>query len=428
MRASLALVCLPLAVFPFAACGGSSTDGGSTTPHDGGTPGDDGGTTGDDGGTTGDDGGTTNDASKPMDSGPPFMPAAHPPYPMLPNNGGGVLNNMTIVTIVASNEDPTVAQSLFGLADSFMTGTYFAAVGADYGLGTPSGSVHITGAAITSNPSPNQMTQYIAQSIQGHTIGPKPFYMLYLPEGIWDTDGQGGVNTNGQLGHCGYHSVMGGGAPWGMAVHCPGLSRIQAMGVFGSHEIIEGASDPNPPSGWHMPNPSQQQPWLSSPWTSPSQGENGDLCTGTSTYVAGFKLQRIWSNTAAARGGDPCVPAIPETYYNAFAPQGWYTVARGGSVQIPITGYSDKARSDWYVDASATSQSTSGWTLAVTGSKTATVGGRTVALINNGTSATLTVTAPNAATGSWLNLWLISESPTGGSDQYHWWPVGVHIQ
>jgi hypothetical protein len=379
MRLSFALASL-VAVNLVAVAGGCS---GSDSTGDVGNntikPGDDAGTTPDeDGGTTNDDGGTTtNDAGKlPVDSGAPFVPATHPPYPQIPKNQGTVLSGMKLVTVVASNEDPTVATALFGLSDSMKTGTWFQTVGADYGVQPPASSIHITGAAMTTNPSPSQMIAYINASISGHPEAApdgNTFYMLYLPEGVWDTDSQGN------------------------------------LGISGSHEIIEAASDPMPGQGYRMPPFSNSTPWNGSAWTYGAGGENGDLCYGTSTYSGGFKLQRIWSNTAAAGQGDPCLPATGEPFYNTSVPQAWYTVSAGGTVQVPITGYSDKPHADWIIQAAVISARVQGFSATITSPTTLTVGGTKYPSINNAKTATMTITAPNAASGSWAIFHIYSE-------------------
>lgn len=435
MRASFAVLLVPIVTFactaPFVACSGNDSSGGfGNIPT---KPGDDGGATTDDGSTTPtDDGGNPIDGgTPPVDSGGPFVAASHPPYPQIPRNQGVVISGMTLVTIVAANEDPSVATALFNLADSLKTSTYFQTVGADYGVAPPGQSVHITGATITTDMSPSAMVSFIDAAIQGHpeaAPSSKTFYMLYLPEGYWDTDSQGNPNTNCQLGHGGYHTVTPNGNPWGMGIHCPGgLSRIQDLGITGSHEIIEAASDPQPGTGYRMPSFNASAPWTGTPWTFGAGGENGDLCFGTSTYVSGFKLQRIWSNTSAAGAGDPCLPAIGEPFYNVSAPQSWYTVPSGGTVQVPLTGYSDKKAADWIMQASPVTAKVSGFTAAITSATSLTIGGTKYPSINNGRSATLAITAPSAASGSWVIFYVYSTSTTGGSDQFHYWPVGAYI-
>jgi hypothetical protein len=335
---------------------------------------------------------------------------------------------MKLVTVVAQNEDPNVASSLFMFADSLMTSTWFTAVGADYGVAPPTQSIHVTGAAITTNQSAQQMVSYIDTAIASNPAAANDgntFYMLYLPEGIWDLVNGSTPNTDCQY-HGGYHTVMGSGVPWGMGLHCKPYTRIQGLGVVGSHEIIEAASDPSGSNGWILHgNPGQ--PWLGSVWTSGSQGENGDMCTGTSIYVQGYKLQRIWSNTAAKGQGDPCLPALQEAFFNTSVPQQWYPVAAGASLQIPITGYSDKATSDWLLDVGPIAGNSNGFTATIASATTTTIQGMTLPTINNARTATLNVKAP-AQSGAWAIFWIYSEAYPAGSDQFHYWPVGVHVQ
>jgi hypothetical protein len=147
------------------------------------------------------------DAGKPKpDSGlkedaGPFIPAPHPSYPQVPKNQGEILKPMKLVTVVASG-DP-LANDLFAASDAMISGEWWKAVSADYGLGAASKSVHVTGAAITKNLRQSDMESYIAKSIVG-TADAQPdgntMFLLYLPPGITDIDPQTNqVNTNCSL-------------------------------------------------------------------------------------------------------------------------------------------------------------------------------------------------------------------------------------
>src|SRR5437762_2587803 len=121
MRVGLALVAVCLVGSSLYACSGSDGNGSINkgASGDAGVGDDAGDVPGDDAGDIpGDDGGATTDGSKPpVDSGP-FVMATHPPYPQIPNNGGGVLSGMRLVTIVASNDDANTQSAMFALSDS----------------------------------------------------------------------------------------------------------------------------------------------------------------------------------------------------------------------------------------------------------------------------------------------------------------------
>jgi hypothetical protein len=405
----------------------------------------------DSGASTGDDSGSGDDGSPPVsnDGGPtrkdsapgpdtsgPFVPAGHPAYPAVPNHGAH-LTNFKLVTVVASND--SLIADLFTFSDELIASQWYKTVSKDYSLGTPSASVHVTGAALTSGTTmtSSEMENYISTSINdpsapqqaqpdGNTI-----YMLYLPDGV-DARDQNGVNTNCQLGYNGYHQVYGnGGDTLGFSQRCPspvpGFSKLQTVTITGSHEIMEAATDPDNAHGWLFGWP--PSPPTSSAWAmSPTQGEIGDLCGGTAIPEGNYTYQRIWSVTAAQTQADPCVPALTSPYYNASAPKDWYSVAPGGSVDIPVSGFSTAYVTDWFLDTNVIYPAvSSGFTSKVTSAISATVSGQTYYKINNGKTATLTVTAPSSS-GSYAIIAVFSIAGAASQETFHLWPVGVYVQ
>ncbi|HEY8042046.1 MAG TPA: hypothetical protein VIF15_19720, partial [Polyangiaceae bacterium] len=182
-------------------------------------------------------------------------------------------------------------------------------------------------------------------------------------------------------------------------------------------------------NGYTLPTPDTSAPWTQVPWINSVDGEIGDLCFSTQITEGAFVYQRIWSNSAAAAEGDPCVPALPgRVYENASAPQGWTTMAPGGSVQIPFTGFAEGATPDWIISGALYTASITGFTSTLSSPTSTTIQGTTYATTNNGRSGTLTVTAPAAAaSGDWAIFFLYSQTLAAGGDPYHFWPVGVYV-
>ncbi len=124
------------------------------------------------------------------------------------------------------------------------------------------------------------------------------------------------------------------------------MSEIDALTDTGSHELIEGSTDPYPltdhPAYGQVDN--AHIFWL----LALGGGETSDMCaqSHTASYNdpdVGYMVQRSWSNKAAAAGKDPCVPRPREPYFNS-APVLNDNVTLGGlgstikvkGVQIPI--------------------------------------------------------------------------------------------
>jgi hypothetical protein len=444
----MALLCLGVCAGA-AGCGANAdvNDGGGATSADGSAsdagvaddgPGAQDGTGSHDGAGSGDAGKPHDAASEDVVEAGPFVPAAHPPWLQIPGNQGVVLKSMKLVTVVSTGDSQ--ASSYFAFGDALIASQWWTSFSTEYGLGTPTTNVHVTGPAITQNPSGATMEAYIASAIKS-TPAAAPdgntMYMLYLPPGIDIIDDQTNQpNTNCQY-YGGYHTTYGtNGDAWGVGQHCPltgtNLTDLQWMTIVGSHEIAEAASDPTPGTGWTPPTPDTTQPWTQSPWQAALFGEIGDMCVSTQITDGTFTYQRIWSNAAAAKGGDPCVPPFSKyAYYNASAPQGWYTVSAGGNVTIPLTGFSDKAMPDWAVDAQQWNASSPSVTFAtsVVSSTVFHTDAGAYPTTNNGRVSTLTVTAPaGVASGTWATIGIYTFPLVyEGEDPYHLWFVGVYV-
>ncbi len=149
--------------------------------------------------TSSSSGGTTSGSGT---SGSPegYVTATHRRFPFLPDNGGPVLSSMTLVTIVASNDQ--FADSLQAFGDDLIHSAWWSTVGPDYGLGPPQASLHLTGPAIASDMDATTVVAYIEGVIAAR--GPKPngqtMYLLYLPDGIGLSDALPPV--------CAYHSAF----------------------------------------------------------------------------------------------------------------------------------------------------------------------------------------------------------------------------
>jgi hypothetical protein len=147
--------------------------------------------------------------------------------------------------------------------------------------------------------------------------------------------------------------------------------------------------------------------------------EIGDLCETVSGATEGqTEYQRIWSASAAAGGGDPCVPAPDGPYYSVTTDAPWYAVAAGEAVVIPVGGWSSAPAAPWNVDVRVKKSSAAGfvatWETADGGAP----------LFSNGSTASLVVTAP-ATSGAYAVIELRS-GPSGGGHQSTW-PVGVYV-
>ncbi len=222
--------------------------------------------------------------------------------------------------------------------------------------------------------------------------------------------------------------------------------RRRALAGIASHEIAEGATDPNDRS--YNLGTTPPLPWTRSVFRSYAPSghvEVGDLCEGTRLREGdgGYSYQRIWSNAAAADGGDPCVPALPIAYYGLSGEQEWYAGSPGTPLSIPLAGWSSAPTADWLVNPHWVNW-TGGFSKLTPSdvSLTTSLGVPVIGSCNDphpamnvGASATLRVTVPPAAASGDYVVFSVHSfrwDPTScnqpdGEDADHQLLVGVYV-
>jgi hypothetical protein len=397
----------------------------------------------------------TTDSETP-DAPPGFAPAAHRPFPQVPDKGKTMMAP-TLVTIVASNDAPTDGTDTIASLQAFggvLAGSpVWAAVSGEYHLGALTAAAPLTGPAITAGTyTIDQLRTYVTDLVDSDAGAPAPngntVYLLYLPDGAttgycYDTGGYPDFATS--LGD--EIAVISRCTPWANKETQLGqLTRDATAAVF--------VATTDPLTGGYTLGTPQPQPWTESiwqGWISAGYVELPSLCEGTRTFEeldggppGGWEFQRIYSNAAAAAGNsDPCVPPYGEPYYSVSVPQDWYPVQPGQSVSIPVNGWSAAATSEWliYPHVSVTSATGSFVDLLDGGVNTSSpigvgTGGNCLTrwAMNNGVGATVELTAsPTAASGDYVVFRMDSFRedstcyPPVAQDDFHFWPVGVYV-
>jgi hypothetical protein len=357
--------------------------------------------------------------------GTDFMTAAHPPLPQLVHNGNAVITNLRLVSVVASG-DP-LAQTLFDFGDALVVSSWWTTVGADYGLGNATGSLHVTGPAIMpSDMSPDnwsgmKIKNYLTAlatgdaAPDGHSV-----YVFYLPPGVGILDN----NMKPIPGCVGFHfaSFDAQGDVWAVIKRCDQTGATETY--LASHEIAEGSADSAAGKGWSLPFVSSTTPiQMQDVWAVGEGHEAGDLCQGAGATMQGaFSYSRIWSNSAAAAGMDPCVPSQGGPYVNVSTQYTWMigTATPPYDVPIPLTGWSSSPVGDWTVAAEIRGSNRMGFKVAFDN-------GASTATINNGTQQTLHVKVPtDATTGDYAVVRLLSTQPASPTE-FGIWMVGVYV-
>jgi hypothetical protein len=371
------------------------------------------------------------DATVP-DTGP-FTVAPHPPLVQVPNNGGPRLLQPQLVVITFPN-DPNVT-TLEMYSHFIVTSTWLRTVGMEYGIqsGSVTGVVHSTTVA-PATVADGDVQTFLTNGLQNHSI-PTPaggnfadtLYVVIYPPGttIQLPDPMGGPPSVSCQDFGGYHeSVNGPGPTFSYAVipNChpglaPGLTDLESQEIAISHELIEAATDATPDvaPGYALTLMGASP----SPWALLGS-EIGDLCAiplqvdREGMYVA----QRIYSNAAAATGTeDPCIPANPaQPFYTTMAtPDAIQAVSAGSVTHFNLTGWSTAPVPDWTLQTSV--QATQGFNPSVQ---------LTTHALNNGGTATLTVTVP-AGTPAQSAAEIILLSAQSTSD-FHVTPIVIVVQ
>jgi hypothetical protein len=340
-----------------------------------------------DGGTD-DEGGTVdpggNDAGKDSSASTfVFKAAPDGTFATAETAGGSVVKTPKIVPIVFS-VDPSKA-TIDQFVTKLATSTYWGAISSEYGVGPltamPSIVVSETAPGTISD---QQIASWLQQKFstdaaQFGTPDSNTLYAIYYPPNTTVTQGGGsGCDTFG-----GYHyETSAGGKPISYAVipRCAtfgGFSGDEVITYASSHEFLEWATDPFPQSRPAYMFVDDDH----AVWSKIFLGELGDLCTQMGDVSAlpadlGFRVQRTWSNVAAAAGHHPCAPAGKVPYFTAYPSKPeeisvtdiygrnimttGYQVAVGAKKTVELTMYSDADLSEWQIQVIDLSQLTAG--------------------------------------------------------------------
>jgi hypothetical protein len=350
------------------------------------------------------------------------------PWPEVPTQSGGMLAPLRLVTIVPQNDAPD-ASAFFAFSTTLARSTWWAQLSSEYDLGTVDGATTLTGPVIAGP----QITDHEIFAYIDAMIAPRPdltpdgktLYLLYLPSGV-TVVARGTANADCQTFGA-YHDVFGArGDNYAVVQRCTEDFAVENMTISASHEIAEAATDPRG-DGFRLPQIAVRQPWTETIWNAwnrTGRAELADLCEGTFWVENQRVYQRVWSNAAARRGGDPCIPALKEPYYGVEFQKEWYAVPAGERIDIPLEGWATGGITAWPlgvfvgngdVDFSATFAAAS-------------------PNVSPGTSATLLVEAPaDAPSGSFAVIGVQSKRPPhapserGLTDGVHLDWVGVYV-
>ena len=300
-----------------AAAGGSPGGGGSGAAEDGGAAG------------IAVGGATGAAASTDSGSGGMFVPAAHPDLPQVETLGGPVLVNPKVRPIVYKND--SAAADIESFIQELAHTSYWETTTTEYGVGA---LTVLPSVAIPGNATPVMTDASLRATLVANTSGSNPPWGAADPSVVYLFVIPDGSNVDAGSSSCctytgGYHSEVVSGSvsvPYAVGCSCPFFHnptqlQLDERTTVISHELVEAATDPFPSS-----NPAYVVEDQSDiVWTAVNRdGEVGDMCELNldahfippgSTYM----VQRTWSNAAAKKAQNPCVPYATTTpYFNSF--------------------------------------------------------------------------------------------------------------
>jgi hypothetical protein len=352
--------------------------------------------------------------------GSAFETAPHAAFPIIPSNGGPILAHPNIVTISFAGYPFESDVQAFG--DWVVTSNWLAATGKDYGVSTGAHVMKVVlqgpAPAIASDADTAMLitNQIAANVLPDPSTLVDPLYVVYYPSGtaVQNFESGPGCDPSNTLGGYHWETAMGSTKiPYAVVPTCDSTDAKALTYVEASagHEIIEAATDPFP-----LSDPGYGLVSLTDPWGRSLGAEVADLCQFQSDVTeAGFTVPRVWSNSAAKAGTDPCVPppATETVYYNVSPSQTKVTSAAAGvKSTITLTGWSSMPIAPW------------GLQLVIWGdfNLTASLSAKS---IQNGEKVTLDLTVPaGTPAGKQGNVLVYSVRDLASGD-YNSWPIVV---
>jgi hypothetical protein len=270
-------------------------------------------------------------------------PAPHPGEPQIPNHGGVTLHDPVIVTVTWPSD--SLESYVEAFDDTVGTFAWWPTWANDYGVGPATGGGHVPlTEAAPPTISDDEIQSWLDAKIQDGTM-PAPtdqtIYALYYPSSTTVTIPQNEGGGSSCAAFLGYHnsfttSYQGQTLPIAYAVinRCGDQDSVTETA---SHEFAEAATDPHPLTGGLAYMITSDSPWTV------AGGEVGDMCSEVGGVTEqGYSMTRVWSNSAAAKGDQPCVPNPDPTmpFFDAGLEQDTLSALPGKTVTTKVDCYS----------------------------------------------------------------------------------------
>ena len=267
--------------------------------------------------------------------------------PHLNDYGGPVLASPKVVPIFFANEDSSKITAVVDFFGKLPASSYWTSSASEYGVGT----LTVVPAVMLTENAPTTiddkgieswLTNAIATSKVPANEPSKTIYFLYYPntttvtfQGLQSCTGFGGYHS--ETGGAAYAEVNGCASYSARLAPGESVTGIDESTGLGTHELFEAVTDPYPKTKPAYGAIDQaHQAWTKFLYG----GEIADTCEMQpgaffKEPTLGYVVQRMYSNTAASSGSDPCIPAIGTPFVEAW-PTTDVQLALGGQTTVPI--------------------------------------------------------------------------------------------
>lgn len=279
--------------------------------------------------------------------------------PRLEHRGGPFLRHPRVVTITFAGDDADLVRRLDAFGAQITRSDWWRTV--TEGLCTPGGECIGEGregasvvldrtlpSAVHATALATLLERAIGEGELG-TLDDDSLLVVYPPADVIVSDEfVGGYCGDGPRG---YHRALRPPSrtiPYAVVPRCGGLDDLTATA---SHEILEASANPDPSRRGFAFAGGSTTGGFTAAGVEPVD-PCGLLTRSTHRVREGdFSVQRAWSNAAAARGGDPCVPGDGSSTYLALVPErpALRLRAPGERASVTLTASAAAAAPPWNV-------------------------------------------------------------------------------
>lgn len=249
--------------------------------------------------------------------------------PRIEHLGGAFVEHPRVVTVTFTKDDPQVVARLERFAAVIPSSAWWKTVTEGYcskegscvGEGTAGTPVHLDD-SLAAETRPAEIETLLQRNAKAGKLGSldgRAVLLVYLPKGV-ALVGEGGERYCSGGPRALHRSIdlEGTRIAFAMLPRCEGEAEVTGVA---SHELLEATTNPLPATRGFAFRGGSQQSGFTAAGVEPVDPCGLVNMDGHWTTEAGFSVQRAWSNAAAAKAQNPCVPAPRDSRYALLVPR-----------------------------------------------------------------------------------------------------------